>query len=157
MFSTDQVEKLSEFYPLIQKWVKSSRFSNVEKSDAIFVPFFLTLRRPNLLGVQRPVSQIWRNRWRRGQIALKFWPMFSAVLRVVISVRNRRIFFENCLKLIFSDVLFIENRHVYGAWLRNRMSHATFQFHSRLRILLSIRENNQINDLKLMKFSFNEL
>ena len=41
--------------------------------------------------------------------------------------------------------------------LRNRMSHASLQFHSRLRILLSIRENNQINDLKLIKFSFDEL
>ena len=31
---------------------------------------------------------------------------------------------------------------------RKMMSHASFQFHSRLRISPSTRENSQINDLK---------
>ena len=54
--------------------------------------------------------------------------------------------FETCLKLVSSDWIFIEKVVFMVRELRNRMSHASFQFQSRLRILLRTRENNLIID-----------
>ena len=73
---------------------------------------------------------------------------------MVNSLKYSQRFFESYLKLISSHLIFIENIYFMVRELRNRMSHASFRFHCRLRILLKIREYNQIKDLKYIKFHF---
>ena len=92
--------------------------------ENIILHYLLTLRRPDILGATCPLRQIWR--WRWSQITLKTWPRFSIVLKIVISDPKTIIIIKDRVKLIYFDLIYIDESRLHGAWMTSQVKSRVF-------------------------------